>query len=135
MPAPRIGGSFAPPLTEDLLTKYEALLGSLDPQSQTADAFRIVLNCAKQWWEQPDSSGASTRPHPVGRGTIIDLDEPIAKALWDHIPWDEELDVYANVFEKIDPVAERDLRNAAFHLLWHAKELARDREPLTNDKL
>jgi hypothetical protein len=28
-----------------------------------------------------------------------------------------------------------DLRNAAFHLLWHAMEITLDREPLTNDKL
>jgi hypothetical protein len=28
-----------------------------------------------------------------------------------------------------------ELRNAAFHLLWYARELERDREPMTNDQL
>jgi hypothetical protein len=36
--------------------------------------------------------------------------------------------------EVVDPVAH-ELSNAARHLLWHAKEIALDREPLTNDKL
>jgi hypothetical protein len=71
------------------------------------------------------------RPAPL----IVDLDEQIAKDLWDHIPWDEELDVIAAEFEKISNETHRDLRNAAFHLLWHAKELVRDREPITTDKL
>jgi hypothetical protein len=130
----RIGGSFAPPLTDELLVHYEAMLSTLDPKSQLADAFKICLNCCKQWWEQPESVGPG-KPHPVGVGTIVDLDAPIAAALWEHIPWDDELNVMGQVFEKIDPIAQRELRNAAHHLLWHAKELVRDREPLTADKL
>jgi hypothetical protein len=43
-------------------------------------------------------------------------------------------------FTKVDDIrvvdeAAYELRNAAQHLLWHAKEITLDREPLTQDKL
>lgn len=39
------------------------------------------------------------------------------------------------LFDSIDPVAQKDLRNAAFHCLWVARELDLGREPITTDKL
>ena len=132
---PRVGGSFAPPLSDELLATYRGMIDALPADSQVRDIMGKLHDCCAAWWEQPESSGDGARPHPVGVGTIVPLDAPIAKALWDVIPWDEELAAWAGVLDKIDPLAERELRNAAFHLLWHAKELARDREPMTKDKL
>lgn len=130
----QIGGSFAPPLSDQLIAQYRALIDNLDPRSQIKDAMQKCLKCCEEWWKLPDSSGAG-KPHPVGVGTIVDLDKPIADALWEHIPWKEELEGYKAMFDTIDPVGQRDLRNAAHHLLWHAIELEMDREPLTSDKL
>jgi len=58
------------------------------------------------------------------------------KALWDVTPWMRELDLLSNiagsgVFDRL----KGPIRDAAFHLLWHAKEITLDREPITQDKL
>jgi hypothetical protein len=133
--AQRIGGSFAPPLTDELLAKYRAMAESLDPKSQVRDQMLKLLQCCSHWWELPESTGENNRPHPSGAGVIVDLDEHIKAKLWDDIPWASELTAMGDVFDGIDPVSDKELRNAAFHLLWHVKELDLDREPLTNDKL
>lgn len=131
MPATRtqIGGSFAPPLTDELLAAYHAQ--ALEATEEVRDAMLKLHALAAQWWELPESTGDG-KPHPSGRGFVVALDEPIAKQLWDAIPWTRELDMMAALFETL-PVGA--LRNAAFHLLWFAKELDLDREPLTSDKL
>lgn len=128
----RIGGSFAPPLSDELLDKYQALIA----QSQGAikDTLTTLLTCCRKWWELPESVGGGNA-HPSGRGFIVELDHPIKDALWDFIPWPHEIKAMESLFESIDPLSQRDLRNAAFHLLWHVKELNLDREPITTDKL
>lgn len=133
MPHLYVGGAFAPPLTEEKLAAYRALAKAAPPE--VADAMTQLLACASAWWEQPESSGHVTRPHPAGVGVIVALDAPVAKALWDHIPWTRELDSMAALFDTIDPVKDKPLRDAAHHLLWLARELDLDREPLTADKL
>lgn len=135
MSRPRIGGAFAPPLTDELLTKYGELIAGLDAQSQIRDAMTRLLHCCKAWWDQPESNGGKSRPHASGTGTVVDLDEPVAKALWEVIPWGEDLNVMSVLFDGIDATTQKPLRDAAHHLLWHAKELELDREPLTADKL
>lgn len=129
----RFGGSFAPPLTEELLASYKSQIDSLET-SPLKDALTKVHECCTAWWDVPESTGGG-RPHPSGAGTIVDLDDDLKQKLFDAIPWKEELAMYQSLFDGIDPVGQRDLRNAAFHLLWHAKELELDREPITNDKL
>lgn len=131
----RIGGSFAPPLSDEILDTYEDLIGLMQPRTKLREALDVLLNCARQWWNQPESTGGITRPHPVGVGTIVDLDEPIAAALYDHIPWDYELKAYGELFEDLDATSQKELRDAAFHLLWFGWELTLDREPITADKL
>jgi len=127
----QIGGSFAPPFTDDNLAAYKALAEGLEPQSPIRDAMLKLWAMASAWWEQPESTGDG-RPHPSGRGVIVELDAPIADALWEAIPWDHELKAFGALFETL-PAG--DLRNAAFHLLWLGWELFRDREPITTDKL
>lgn len=129
---PTPGGSFAPPLTDELLESYAKLATSA--AAEIGDAMRSLLACCRAWWELPES-GSDGSKHPSGQGTIVPLDKPIADALYDHIPWADELDIFGQRFEKIDPVSDRELRNAAHHLLWHVRELDLGREPITTDKL
>lgn len=130
----RIGGSFAPPLTDATLAAYRALIDQQPPQTRLRDALDTLYRCAAAWWEQPESVGAGS-PHPSGRGQIVPLDGDIALALWDTTPWMEELDAMRPLFDALDPLRQKALRDCAFHLLWHAIELTRDREPITNDKI
>jgi hypothetical protein len=131
--AVRYGGSFSPPLSDEILASYKTMIDAL-PASPIKDAMGVLHNCCAKWWDQPESTGEG-KPHPVGKGVIVALDKPIADALWEHIPWKQELDMMAKLFDGIDPDTQSNLRNAAFHLLWHAIELEMDREPITTDKL
>jgi len=130
----RIGGTFAPPLTDELLTSYQALINEVPAKTQLREALDECLACVRKWWELPESGGSS-RPHGSGKGTIVDLDTQCQEQLWDLIPWEEEIETIAGLFDKLDPIKEKTLRNAAFHLLWHVKELNLDREPITKDKV
>lgn len=127
-----LGGTFAPPLSDEAFRDYAGLIEAQSP-GPVRDALVRLHDCCKQWWNLPDSQGAAT-PHPAGVGIIVPLDEPIANQLFDAIPWREELDAIQALFDKIPP-ENKDLRNMAFHLLWHVKELEMDREPITADKL
>ncbi len=128
--ASRIGGSFAPPLTDEKLTSYESLAASASPEVK--DAMGTCLACVKKWWGLPYSGPAGSTPHPSGIGTIVPLDEPIAAALEPSIPWKHEIAAIQGLFDSI-PASHKELRNAAFHLLWHVIELDLDREPITAD--
>lgn len=128
-----IGGCFAPPLTEERLAAYKGLIDAL-PASPLKDAMGECHACCAKWWELPESTGGG-KPHPAGKGVIVPLEAAHSKALWDHIPWDEQLAMFGGLFDTIDNATQKPLRDAAFHLLWHCAELAKDREPMTNDKL
>jgi len=135
MPRTQIGGSFAPPLSDEKIKQYTDLIATLPDKTQVKDCLLKLLKCCTEWWNQPESTGQG-KPHPSGRGFIVDLDQPIQDALFDSIPWMEELDIMSNaqgtgVFDALTG----DVRHMAFHLLWHAKELCLDREPMTSDKL
>lgn len=130
------GGSFAPPLTDELLDRYTHLIDDLPAESEVRDALSKLLRCCEIWWGMPESTGGNgTSNHKSGRGLIVNLDKQIARDLWEHIPWTRELDSYGELFDRLSPITEKELRNAAFHLLWHVKELDLDREPITKDKL
>ena len=133
--AAQIGGTFAPPLTDALLERYSILINQLPKTSQIREILDVLFNCCKQWWVLPESTNKQAAVHPSGIGAIIHLDEDIKKKLWDHIPWTNEIEMFKGVLDSIDPISQRELRNAAFHLLWHVVELDIGREPLTNDKL
>lgn len=133
---------FAPPLTDDLIARYAALADSLpDSRGDVRDAMRECLAAVRLWWELPESKGTpkdqSVEVKHRGKDTlvkIVSLAPDLVKQLWDAVPWPYELDAMQSLFDRIDP-AERGLRDAAFHLLWFARELSNDREPLTADNL
>lgn len=126
----RIGGSFAPPISADTLSSYKGVAGSASPQVK-----EVMLKLC-QMVEVFSQTPASTLPgakHPSGTGTIVPLAEAEKERIWNMIPWDYECDAYQNLFDQIP--TDSPVRNPAFHLLWFAKELCMDREPLTKDRL
>jgi hypothetical protein len=134
---------FAPPLTDELLARYEAMIDALpDDRGEVRDAMRECLAACKLWWELPESTRTADaqRFNIRHRGqdqtfSVVPLEKAHVEALSDAVPYGYELEAIQRLFDGIDPAAEKPLRDAAFHLLWHAKELCLDREPLTNDKL
>lgn len=130
-----IGGTFAPPLSDEKLSEYKSLIDGLSNSSPVKYAMQQLHNCCAKWWDLPESSETETKNHSSGIGIIVPLETEIAKALWDHIPWAHEIEAIKILFEEISNDTHKPLRDAAFHLLWHVIELNLDREPLTVDKL
>lgn len=159
---------FAPPLTDELIARYEAIVAKCrafdttglpnaisDGESSFAvsaddwhaaaaewtDALDKLLACVKLWWELPESTGTADdqklkirhRGKDV-RVKITALTPDLVKQLWDAVPWAYELNAMQALFDTI-PDESKVLRDAAFHLLWYVKELEKDREPLTADRL
>jgi hypothetical protein len=138
---------FAPPLTDELLAGYHELVDALDP-SPVRDALTELLVCVDAWWELPVSTRSDVERLKIRhQGTLINvvitpLEAEQITALYDVTPWDYELDALSNPAPSqggkpglFDDLPEGDLRNAAFHLLWYAREITRDREPLTAETL
>lgn len=135
---------FAPPLTDDLLRAYRILADALpDSRGDVRDALRECLKAVETWWGLPESKGNARHDGHlllVHRKEerlvrITGLSETLKKELWDSIPWDYEIAAMEKLFESISNETGRELRDAAFHLLWHVRELSLDREPLTQDAL
>lgn len=132
MAGPYIGGSFAPPIDASKLDTYESLAATAP--AQIKDAMRKLIVMCHEHRKHPSSRNGGT-PHPVGVGTIVPLEQATIDAIDPHVPWEEETAMYCQWFDTIDPVLQKLLRDAAFHLAWFAVELEKDREPLTADKL
>lgn len=130
----RIGGSFAPPLDDARLEAYRELAEKASPQ--VAEAMNALLAMADAYNERPESEEEPAgTPHPSGRGTITPLAEGEVERLWDVVPWEDELAMYGQVFDRIDAGTDKATRDAAFHLLWYGRELNLDRIPMTTDRL
>ena len=123
-----VGGSFAPPLDDAKLAGYEALAESAD--RRVKEHMLDLAKMLRAFWETGESSEQPVR-NQIGV-LITPLEDQEIERIWDHVPWPEECDTIGKVFGQLP---NGELRNAAFHLLWYARELAADREPVTNDKL
>jgi hypothetical protein len=126
----RVGGSFAPPLDKTKLAEYEKLGATIEDR-QTADYFKSLVAMLRHFWKTPESKLPGS-PHPSGVGTIVPLEQAEIERIWNAVPWSQECDVIGVVFDKLET---GPIRNAAYHLLWYARELTADREPITKDKL
>jgi hypothetical protein len=130
-------GCFAPPITPDLLVKYEGLAKSAP--EPIADAMRQLGAMVRKFLETPKSPlPAQVVPMmAVKDGKTITacrchpLPDAEVERIWDDVPWEDELNTMGERFDTISPSANKDLRDAAFHLLWYGRELIRDREPMT----
>lgn len=148
---------FAPPLTDKLIAKYRQIAESLgDARGEIRDAMRECLKPIDLWWELDESKGSAGDPtlkidQHRGQPVVIkvtSLDPEFRDQLFDAIPWPYEIDAMQRLFDtlpsgtvevegtvKVVDQSAFELRNAAFHLLWFARELCLDREPLTQEKL
>lgn len=131
---PRIGGSFAPPLPPERLRAYRDLADNPETPPPVADALRALAAMVEAYHNLPRRARAAATPHPSGLGQIVLLAQEEVQALWQHVPWPHECEGIQTLFDEIPP-EKKELRDAAFHLLWMAKELTIDREPLTTDSL
>lgn len=131
MPKTQLGGSFAPPLSDERLQEIATLIDGVQ-DAQIKDGMRTCYDCVAKWWEIPESKGTELKLHGSGGAFVTDLDEESKEALFDLIPWEDELDV---IQARFDRITDKATRNAAFLLLWFVKELNLDREPTTNDRL
>ncbi len=161
MATSRIGGTFAPPLDDAKLDEYEQLASAAPVQ--ISEIMLLLIKMLREFFKTP-ASKENGRPHPSGRrgAFIVPLEEDEKARMFDLIPWTQELDMYGQLFESlptgakegatiqaIDPAgfeykkpelvieneSAKALRDACFHLLWFARELDLDREPITSDQL
>jgi len=130
---------FAPALTDEKLASYEKTIATL-PHSAAKSAMEACLVCVKAWWELPESKRSPSARwefvRPEGKKATcpeVPLEPDHVAALDAVTPWSYECDAMAKIFDEI-PVDDTS-RDVAFHLLWYAMEITRDREPMSQDKL
>lgn len=106
----QIGGNFAPPLTDEKLAAYAEMIEA-SPDSRVRDLLRVAHKCCSRWWDLPESTEGVETPHPVGRGMVMPLDEPIKQDLYDLIPWKDEIEGMKLLFDDIEKdIAERNTK-------------------------
>jgi hypothetical protein len=128
----RAGGSFAPRVDGARVAAYRGLL----PQAAgpVRDAMTSLLRMVEVFNETPDAEGEGEL-HPSGRGRAVALSRREVERIDSVVPWGHEIEAYAQLFDAIDARTQKPLRDAAFHLLWYARELFLDRQPMTTDLL
>ena len=129
-----IGGSFAPPLIPEKLNSYTELANTATPEVK--EIMLKLIAMLKHFNLTPTSPllGATLK-YDTKTAMVIPLEDKEIERIWDVVPWEYEIDSYSTVCDTISNETHKDLRNAAFHLIWFARELCADREPITNDKL
>jgi hypothetical protein len=135
---------FAPPLSDETLAKYKIAIDLLPPeQNELKDAMNICFLCVEKWWDLPESTRKDVDRYNIvfgGKNTVFEV-QPLEKThieeLFSVTPWMRECNSIRILFDELpnNTKEEHELRNIAFHLLWHAMEISLDREPLTINKL
>ena len=132
---------FAPPLTDDQLAEYETRIAAVPP-GELREALDRLLACVAAWWKLPESKRRAENVQTINhkgrdvRFGVTPMEADHVQQLWDVTPWMRELDALSTPRDDgLFDALQGELRNAAFHLLWHAKEITLDREPMTLDKL
>lgn len=130
---------FAPPLTDEKIAEYRSFVDSM-VMSPVKDACNECLKAIEAWWKLPESTLEATEKFRIKHAgknktfAVVPLEEKHIQELWEVVPWGYEIDAMQALFDSI-PVEKKQLRDMAFNLIWHARELCEDREPLTQDKL
>lgn len=123
---PHIGGSFAPPITEDHVKNWPTLIAATNGLTRTALEVLHKLMLAHRPHKAKALKG---EPHPSGKGIIMPLADDVKKACEPHLPSHAEMEIFGQLFESLGG----PIRDVAFHLLWYARELELGREPPTTD--
>jgi hypothetical protein len=132
---------YAPPINDTKLADYTALIAAM-PASPVKDSLQKLLACVKAWFALPDSTrtDGATIDH-IHNGQPITVKEvpftqELIDQLWDVTPWMHELaGLSTTTDDGLFDLLSGPVRDCAFHLLWHVKEITLDREPITLDKL
>lgn len=130
---------FAPAMTDESVAAYRGRVNAMEA-GQIKDACDECLKAVEAWWKLPDSTREDVDKFKIKHGgvdktfSVVPLEEQHVQDLWDLVPWGYELDAIQSLFNGISQ-EEKELKDMAFHILWHARELCEDREPLTQDKL
>jgi len=127
--AQRLGGSFAPRITDDKLEEYRQLAGNV-PDQRCSEYMIQLVEMLDLFNETPESSLPGTK-NPLA-GMVVPLEDAEIKRIWDKVPYMEECDLIGKAFDILPPGEQR---NAAYHLLWYARELTLDREPMTQERV
>lgn len=152
----RVGGSFAPQIDSAKASAYFAAISAHAPRD-LKDTLLALVDMVNLFNQTPPSTNPP-RPHPMGKVTIVgkvgpdgkklkpdvminprivDLEEAEIKRIWDAVPWGYEIDALQHQLNIRFDSGElpNELRTPAYHLLWYARELTLDREPLTMERV
>lgn len=132
---------FAPALTREHLARYAELAAGAEERA--ADAMRQLIRMVELFLETPASTlpgetlrvSAKHGERVISQVQAVPLEAAEIKRMWDAVPWSEELDAFDTIFDRIDPLRDAELRNAAYHLLWYGRELTIDREPMVLERI
>lgn len=131
----------ANPLTDTMLSQYSSMISGLE-SGELKDALRSLYDCVNAWWNIDESKEQPTKWPMFNVATgkrdhllEVPFSDDIIKKLDLTTPWISELNRLSNaeatgLFDSLTG----ELRDMAFHLLWYAKEISLDREPITQDK-
>ena len=132
---------YAPPITAQKLSDYEALIAAM-PVSPVKESLQKLLACVNAWFVLPDSPRTDGElVNHIHNGQLVTVKEvpftqELIEQLWDVTPWMHELAGLSTTNDDgLFDSLSGPIRDAAFHLLWHVKEITLDREPMTLDKL
>lgn len=126
------GGVFAPPLSDETLARYRGIVNAM-PKSEQRDAIDEILRCVEAWWGLPESDPSRTEPHPVGPTMVLNgrevvaprvvkLEDSIAAALDEHLPWETQAEAITAVLSSIE--AEAASANSAKLEAWRSQVFA-----------
>lgn len=125
---------YAEPIDEGTLQDYRTAAKSLDPTSEVGYHFRALLSMVEKFFETGESSLEGIPIEGNREGAVhVPLETEEIDRIWDYVPWSKEIDAIEAAFDTLPN--KSDIRKAAFHLSWYARELTADREPITKDKL
>jgi hypothetical protein len=130
--------SFAPELTSDKLDSFREI--SADHRYSHPQIWQEMLRLiamVDRFRETPDSK-LPAFDHPIGvLGStgrvprVTPLEAAEIERISSDVPWSDECDRLAALFAGL----QGDIKHAANHLLWFARELRAGREPITQNKL
>ena len=128
----------APPLSPGKLGAYKALAEGCD-NKRCRQEMLALIKMVEVSRETPESSIPAIN-HPVGVLSstgrvprVIPLEQQEITRIRDLVPTRDDCDLISSVFRQLPKGT--DIHNAACHLLWFARELSQNREPITQDKL
>lgn len=124
----------APDITPTKLVLYREL--AQVAETSVKEVMLKLCDMIGHFRKTPESKLPGLPVQFMNAGTKVAMAVPLEQdeiiRIWDYVPYQDEIDVYGTRFDKL-PLG--DLRDAAFHLLWFATELTKDREPMTREKV